>query len=89
MNKSTTLALLLAAALVASIFAGLTRDNRNATPAALMNASEPDPIIESFEREFNREPGPARPVERTAIDEDVLYHTANSVHWTEEKPADK
>ena len=89
MNRSTTMALLLTAALVASIYAGLTRDTSNATPAPLMDASEPDPIIESFEREFNREPGPARPVERTSIDEDVLYHTANSVHWTKEEPADE
>lgn len=40
MNKSTTLALLLAAALVASIFAGLTRDTSNAPPASLTSSRQ-------------------------------------------------
>lgn len=44
----------------------------------------PDPILESFEREFNREPAPTPPVRRDDILDDELYKTLNSVHWTQE-----
>jgi len=44
--------------------------------------NDPDPVVQSFERELNREPAPAAPVRRDSIDEDQLYQAVNSVHWT-------
>lgn len=87
MNRQTVLAVLISTVLFAGVYAGIQNDigtQRTADTAGV----DTDQIIESFERELNHEPGPARPAERTSIDEDVLYHTANSVHWTEEEPAD-
>ena len=57
-------------------------------------SSNPTPVVEdqvvaSFERELNHEPGPATPARREAIDEDVLYRTINSVHWTVDGNAGK
>lgn len=42
----------------------------------------------SFEREFDRQPGPAAPVTRQAREEDALYQTVNEVHWTRESEDD-
>ena len=44
--------------------------------------NDPDPILESFERELNHEPSPAPGARRDEILEDELYKTLNSVHWT-------
>ena len=41
-----------------------------------------DQVAASFEREQNREPGPVRRPSRESIDQDVLYRTMNTVHWT-------
>ena len=41
-----------------------------------------DEVVSSFNRDLTRQPGPARPVNRESIDEDVLYRTMNSIHWT-------
>ncbi len=87
MNKQTVMAVAISAVLFAGVYAGIQNDVSNRISAEAEEA-EKDQIIESFERELNREPGPARPAERTSIDEDVLYHTANSVHWTDEESAE-
>jgi len=43
---------------------------------------DPDPVVQSFARELNREPAPAAPVRRDSVDEDRLYQAINPVHWT-------
>ncbi|MEO1245227.1 MAG: hypothetical protein AAFX56_06025 [Pseudomonadota bacterium] len=50
-----------------------------------------DDVAASFERELNRQPVPAAPARRDALDEDVLYKMMNEVHWTEDArtPDDK
>lgn len=48
----------------------------------------PDPIVESFERALNREPGPATPAAGESIDDDELYQRLNAVHWTRKSTAD-
>ena len=44
--------------------------------------NEPDPVLESFEREFNHEPSPVPRARRDDILEDELYGALNSIHWT-------
>ena len=55
---------------------------RNHTPAASLSPNSDDPVAASFTRELNRKPGPAAPALQSMIDEDELYHLANSPHWT-------
>ena len=43
---------------------------------------EPDPVLASFERAFDHEPGPAQPARGESIDADELYRTVNSIHWS-------
>ena len=43
-----------------------------------------DQVAASFERELNREPGPAMPIHRESIARDELYEALNRVHWTQE-----
>lgn len=45
-------------------------------------ANEPDPILESFERELDHEPAPAPRARREDIAGDELYKAVNSIHWT-------
>jgi len=47
-----------------------------------------DPVIQSFERDFNREPVPTAPIRRESINSDELYRMVNSVHWTAETTTD-
>jgi len=42
-----------------------------------------DQIVASFEREFNHEPASAPAVTRSAIKDDVLYKTVNTIHWSQ------
>ena len=44
--------------------------------------NDPDPVVQSFERELNHESAPAAPVRRDSVDEDQLYQAINPVHWT-------
>ena len=84
MQSGTILAgLALAAAGVATLLSTVDPVG-DQPPEEIPAAHAVDPIVEQFERELNREPGPARPVERSAIDEDELYQVVNSVHWTGE-----
>jgi hypothetical protein len=41
-----------------------------------------DPVVASFERELNHESPPAPMVTRSAIQDDVLYETLNTIHWS-------
>ncbi|MCP4045406.1 MAG: hypothetical protein GY732_05395 [Gammaproteobacteria bacterium] len=41
-----------------------------------------DPIVASFEREFNHENIFAAPVQRKSIEHDELYKLLNPAHWT-------
>lgn len=59
--------------IITTLYAGLTCSEE-------LNSD--DPIVASFERELNREPTPARPVQRNAISQDELYAVLNSVHWS-------
>ena len=43
---------------------------------------EADPIVASFERDFDRQPGPATPAAGQAIEDDVLYQSVNEALWT-------
>ncbi len=43
---------------------------------------ENDQIVASFERAFNDRQPTAEVVTRFAIDDDVLYKTVNTVHWS-------
>ena len=84
MRKSNLVTLLIVACLLTGIGAAVVNDVNLATDESNRIAvTKPDPIVESFERDFDREPGPSRPAERKAIDEDVLYRALNSIHWTE------
>ena len=78
MKKLTDVAVLTSAGLLAVIGVAIFDDMSRPENAAT------DEIVGSFNRELARQPGPARPVTRKAIDEDVLYRTVNSIHWTEE-----
>jgi len=46
-----------------------------------------DQVAASFERELNREPGPAMPIHRESIERDELYEALNRVHWTKDAPS--
>lgn len=48
--------------------------------------TEPDPVLASFERQFDREPVTAARPSGDAIDDDELYERLNAVHWTQDKP---
>ena len=50
------------------------------------NKAETDPVLASFERQFDREIAPAVRATRDSIDEDVLYRSMNSIHWTVDAP---
>ena len=46
-----------------------------------------DPVIASFEREFNHQSVPAAPATRSDLDQDPLYAQLNAVHWTDTRDA--
>ena len=62
--------------LLAALLLGIATSNTAPT--------EPDPVLESFERELNHEPAPTARVKRDEIDNDELYELVNAVHWTQD-----
>ena len=57
--------------------------------AANASALEPhEPVLASFERQFNHQPTPAAPATNAAIEDDALYRIVNTALWTpaEEDP---
>ncbi len=78
MKKLTDPAVLASAGLLAVIGVAILDDMSRPGNATT------DEVVSSFNRELARQPGPARPVTRGAIDEDVLYRTMNSIHWSGE-----
>jgi hypothetical protein len=78
MRWTTTLALLAAVGVL-----GIA-----AYPETDKQTVEPDPVLESFERDMNREPTPTAPIRRDDIERDRLYEMINSVHWTHAGPED-
>ena len=53
-------------------------------PSVQLSDMGPDPVLMSFERELNHEPAPATRARGESVDQDLLYRTVNSVHWTPE-----
>lgn len=72
-------------AFIASAIIGLSLNiaqhhtSRSAEPVV---ENTTDPVLDSFLRDFDHKPSPVRYPRRDAIDDDVLYETLNSVHWT-------
>ena len=77
MNLPSKRAAITAAGLLIAVGGAIVNDYiRHGQQAAV------DPVVAAFEREFAREPGPPARIRRESIDDDVLYQTINSIHWT-------
>ena len=84
MNWPKILAVVAAIYVTAILLNSALKPAESTSLAARQSQNLPDPVLESFERELNREPVPAAPVRREAIDGDELYRTINSVAWSPE-----
>ncbi len=51
--------------------------------------AEEDPVVASFEREFNHEPAEAAAPTGETIEDDELYRELNAVHWTDVETNDE
>ena len=76
MRKLTYVSMLASAMLIVGIQTGaFVEPHRTETGST-------DEVVASFHPSLAREPGETRRTARKSIDNDVLYRTANAIHWT-------